>query len=159
MCDCTEGYACSGVWWATQLLVYPGKSVLLCVHLCDLPCMCLLELFVLTCPYASCCCRKSFELSLEKPLGMGFGRLWGMCKAVRWICVHHGWVLPQGHDSRSEQRVTTKEQQTQWRQSSTNPLLKWSSDRDVEGWGGELCGIYKLFGSCHILYLYLMSYR
>lgn len=34
-----------------------------------------------------------------------------MCKAVRWICVHHGRGWPWGRDSRSEQRVVTKEQQ------------------------------------------------
>lgn len=54
-------------------------------------------------------------------------------KAVRWICVHHGCVWPWGCDRRSEQRVSTKEQQIQCRQSPTNPLLKWSSDRGVGG--------------------------
>lgn len=32
-----------------------------------------------------------------------------MCKAVRWICVHHSCIWPQGLDRRSEQRVSTKE--------------------------------------------------
>ena len=31
-----------------------------------------------------------------------------VCKAVRWICVHHDWVWPRGHDRRSEQRVFYK---------------------------------------------------
>lgn len=52
-------------------------------------------------------------------------------KAVRWICVHHGYIWPRGGDRRCEQRVSTKEQQRQCRQSPTNPLLKWSSDRGV----------------------------
>lgn len=47
-----------------------------------------------------------------------------VCKTVRWICVHHGCVWPWGHDRRSEQRVSTKEQHIQCRQSPTNPLLK-----------------------------------
>lgn len=76
-----------------------------------------------------------------------------VCKAVRWICVHHGCVRPRGRDSRSEQRVSTKEQQIQWRQSSTNLLLKWSRHRD-EGWIWELCGMLRIIRSRQISYFF-----
>lgn len=45
--------------------------------------------------------------------------------AVRWICVHHGCIWPRGRDRRSEQRVSTKEQQIQCRVQLTH-FWKWS---------------------------------
>lgn len=114
-----------------------------CGHSFDLECMrlyvnacCLRLIRVCVCvwrlgvrvptrPSASGCPRKSFEPSPGRPLGAGLGRASGnvcVCvrAAVRWICVHHGCIWPRGRDRRSEQRVSTKEQQIQCRVQLTH---------------------------------------
>lgn len=104
-----------------------------------------------------CCYRICFYqyshlhcVAAGEALSLQHKRLWerqgsgeSMWKTVRWICVHHSWVWPWGHDSRSEQRVTTKEQQIQLRQNLTNPLLKWSSDKDAD-WMGSCVASWRL---------------
>lgn len=102
------------------------------------------------------CVAAGEALSLQQK------RLWecqssgeSMWKTVRWICVHHSWVRPWGHDSRSEQRVTTKEQQIQLRQNLTNPLLKWSSDKDAD-WMGSCVASWRFSGP-DTLHTFLIS--
>lgn len=107
---------------ANQLLVHSRESVCLCVHACYLLCVCGDRICVfLHSHLRHAAPGRALSLpqeSLWERVREGFRER--VCKAVRWICVHHGCIWPRGRDRRSEQRVTTKEQQIQCRVQLTH---------------------------------------